>query len=58
MFNWIKSKFRNHRYIQVSVSSTGGAYYKCKDCKRKLYMPLDWSYMLDVKKIKGCKGRG
>jgi hypothetical protein len=57
VIEWIKSKFRNHRYVNVGTSSTGGAKYKCLDCKRKLYVPLEWSYMLDVKKLKGCKSR-
>ncbi|CAM3731918.1 hypothetical protein MEZE111188_05680 [Mesobacillus zeae] len=56
MMQWIKSKFRNHRYVNIGTSSTGGAEYKCLDCKRQLYVPLEWSYMLNIKKIKGCKG--
>lgn len=57
MIAWIKSKFKNHRYVNVGTSSTGGAKYKCLGCQRKLYVPLEWSYMLNIKKIKGCKGR-
>jgi hypothetical protein len=57
MIEWIKSKFRNHRYAYLRTSSTGGAEYICLHCKRKLYVPLGWSYMIDIKKLKGCRSR-
>ncbi|WP_108669540.1 hypothetical protein [Peribacillus acanthi] len=58
MVDWIKSRFRNHRYVSIGTSSTGGTKYKCIYCKKEFYLPLEWSFSIDVKKLKGCKGRG
>lgn len=55
MIKWILSKFTNHRYAYIGTSNTYGTHYKCTKCGRKFYLPLEWSYMIDVKTIKGCK---
>jgi hypothetical protein len=54
MIKWIASKFTKHNYQYVGTSSTHGTYYKCVKCGKKYYVPLDWSYLINVKTVKGC----
>ena len=40
----------------MGMTETLGVKYKCEKCGRKLYLPFDWRFRIDPKKVRGCKG--
>ena len=55
MWEWLKGLFRRHKYIPTRTYSTGATKYRCTQCKDELYVPLDWSYGMDISRLRGCK---
>lgn len=56
MFEWLSDKMRKHQYISIGMTETYGMNYRCLRCGRRLYVPWGFSHV-DVKKLRGCKGR-